>query len=120
MFVPCGEDGFPYVPEPKVFETFTTGLQKLEYQAAKDRVVFEGFEFQNDFNNNNLFHGVYFAMDDYNHPYSIFFRKEYNEDKLNIQSGFNDYYVEDLLKGQGDQRPDLTLTQSKYSELFKK
>lgn len=43
-FIPCDDEGNVYADEETVRKSFTTGLQKLQYEAAKQRVIYKGFE----------------------------------------------------------------------------
>jgi len=47
MFVPCSEEGV-YADRETMYKNFTTGLQKLDYEAACKQVLFEGWETTKD------------------------------------------------------------------------
>lgn len=56
QFVPFDEaEGEVYADHETVIKTFTTGLQKLQYKAALDRVVFEGWKYMGLFSDNDCY-----------------------------------------------------------------
>ena len=113
MFVPCDEDWNVYESEPQVLNTFTTGLQKLEYQAAKERVIFEGWDYEQTY-----------YIDDFNFELSL------SKNPEKVISGFDktpdnvDMEIVFLMDGEIFKVSDLLsidiyLTESTYNKYFK-
>lgn len=55
QFVRCNKRGEVYADHETVIKTLTTGLQKLQYKAALDRVVFEGWKYMGLFSDNDCY-----------------------------------------------------------------
>lgn len=108
QFIPCGEDGKPLEDQSKKIRLPSMNMAKeynridAEYQAAKDRCYFEGFFWDEE--DNCVASGVY------GYPTLII---ENNEILLD-----NGDWNETLETIQCLVAHKLTLTQSKYKELF--